>query len=666
MWTFDNLPLQQLQRRYGFSPAPGWLEHVRLSSVRLNDGGSGSFVSPTGLLLTNHHVALGQLQKVSTAKKDYVKDGFYAARQEDELKCPDLEVNQLVSMQDVTARVQGAVKPGMSEPEAYAAQQGEIAKITRESQDKSGLRSDIVTLYQGGEYWLYRYKKYTDLRLVFAPEKQSAFFGGDPDNFTYPRYALDMALFRVYENGRPLQTKDYLKWNVRGASAGELIFVSGNPGSTSRLDTMAQIDTQREYTLPLTIANIKRQLEVLRTYSALGSEQARQATERITLLENSLKALTGMYDGLRNPALLAQKQKSEQEFRDLVAANPQWRAAYGDAWDSIAVAEKKYRERYTRYAQQTISSRLLSQALQLVLYTEETKKPDAERLAGYHDAQLESLRYRLLSRAPVYPKMDEMLLASDLTRSLTGLGPDDPYVKAVLGGREPAEVARTVIQGTKLADPAVRKALLEVGTAAVAASKDPLIELARRIEPFSRERTKWVEDNVESVETQAGEKIGKARFAVYGKRAYPDATFTLRLSYGTVKGYPMNGTEAPPMTTFYGLYDRALGFGMKPPFNLSQRFLDRRDRLDLGTPFNFVCTADVVGGNSGSPVINRNGELVGLVFDGNIESLVGDYQYNGENNRTVAVHAAAMIEALRKLYDATPLADELLGPTAGT
>jgi hypothetical protein len=662
MWTFDNLPLKQLQSRYGFTPTPQWLDHVRLSSVRLNDGGSGSFVSPNGLILTNHHVALGQLQKVSTDKKDYVKDGFYAPRQADELKCPDLEVNQLVSMENVTARVQGAAKTGMSEADAYAARRAEIAKITRESQQKTGLRSDVVTLYQGGEYWLYRYKKYTDIRLVFAPEKQSAFFGGDADNFTYPRYNLDMALFRVYENDRPLHSSNYLTWNARGPSAGELVFVSGHPGSTSRMDTMAQIDTQREYTLPISIANIRRQLDVLRRYSALGSEQARQATERITLLENSLKALSGMYDGLRNAGLTAQKQKSEQEFRAVVAGKPEWRAEFGGAWDDIAAAEKKYRERITRYSQQSLSARLASLALQLVIYVTEVKKPDGDRLPGYHDAQLESLRYKLLSRAPVYPKLDEMMLASDLERALTGLGRENAFVQTALGGREPAEVARTVIEGTKLGDATVRKTLLEGGAAAVAASTDPLIVLARKLEPFTRERIKWTEDNVESVETQAGEKISKARFAVYGKSAYPDATFTLRLSYGTVVGYPMNGTEAPPMTTFYGLYDRAVGFGMKPPFNLSERFLARRDRLDLSTPFNFVCTTDVVGGNSGSPVINRNGELVGLVFDGNIESLVGDYQYNLENNRTIAVHAAGMIEALRKLYDAAPLAEELLRP----
>jgi hypothetical protein len=564
-------------------------------------------------------------------------------------------------MENVTARVQGVVRKGMSDKDAYAARQAEIAKLTKESQDKTGLRSDVVTLYQGGEYWLYRYKKYTDVRLVFAPEKQTAFFGGDPDNFTYPRYDLDMALFRVYENGKPLASKDYLKWNPRGPAAEELVFVSGHPGSTSRQETMAQIDTQREYFLPIAIQNIRRQLDVLRRYSSLGAEQARQATDRIFGLENSLKVLSGMYDGLRDKNLLAQKEKSEQDFRALVAARPEWRSQFGDAWDAIAAAEKKYRERYTRYSNQSISARLASLAQQLVLYVAEVKKPDGERLPGFHDAQLESLRFRLLSSAPVYPQLDEMLLASDLSRALAGLGREDSFIKAVLGDSDPAAVAKAAIAGTKLGDPKVRKALLEGGESAVAASTDSVILLARKIEPFARERIRWIEDNVQSVETPAGEKIGKARFAVYGKSAYPDATFTLRLAYGKVTGYPMNGTKAPPFTTFYGLYDRALGFGMKPPFDLAQRFLDRRDRLDLSTPFDFICSCDVVGGNSGSPVIDRNGALVGLVFDGNIESLVGDYVYNPENNRTLAVHSAAMIEALRKLYDASPLAEELLG-----
>jgi hypothetical protein len=666
MWTFDNPPMRQLQEHYGFTPSAAWLDHVRLSSVRFNDGGSGSFISPNGLVLTNHHVALGQLQKISNEKKDYVKDGFYAASQDDELKSADLECNVLVSMENVTARVQGAAKKGMDEKAAFAARKAEIAKITKESQDKTGLRSDVVTLYQGGEYWLYRYKKYTDVRLVFAPEQQTAFFGGDPDNFTYPRYDLDMAIFRVYENGKPVLCKDYLKWNPKGAAPGELVFTSGHPGSTSRQQTLAQLETQRDSFLPAALKNLHRELDVLRKYSAGGAEQAREAAETIFGLENSVKALTGMHDGLMDRNVMAQKERDEKDFRARVDGNPAWRQDYGGAWNAISAAEQKYRERQPVFYNRSISAELVQLALRLVLYTEEVKKPDGQRLPGFHDAQLESLRFQLESPAPVYPKMDESLLASDLSRSRETLGAQDDFVKALLGTRDPAVVAREAIEGTKLGDPAVRKALMSGGPQAVAASTDPLIVFARKVEPFSRERIKWTEDNVQSVETPAGEKIGKARFAVYGKSANPDATFTLRLSYGTVKGYPMNGTQAPPFTTWYGLYDRALGFGQKPPFDLPARYQERRSRLDLGTPLNFVCSTDVVGGNSGSPVINRAGELVGLVFDGNIESLVGDYVYNLENNRTVAVHPAGMIEALRKLYDAGALADEILGKSGAS
>jgi hypothetical protein len=665
MWTFDNLPLKTLQERYGFKPTQEWLDHVRLSSVRFNDGGSGSFVSPQGLVLTNHHVALGQLQKISTAKKDYAKDGFYARTRAEEVKCPDLELNVLVSMEDVTARVQGAVKSGMSEEEALKARKAEAAKIEKESTDATGLRSDVVWLYNGGKYWLYRYKKYTDVRMVFAPEQQAAFFGGDPDNFTYPRYDLDMALFRVYENGKPVNSKDYFKWSAKGAADGELVFVSGNPGSTDRLTTMAGVEMQRDYLLPLVLKGLKQRLEALRQYAARGPEQNREASRPIFYIENSIKAFTGEYQGLLDKSLVAKKQKEEDDFRALVRSNPEWQREYGSAWDSIAEAEQKFaknikpfRYRYLR------GSRLADIAVEIVRYVAEVRKPNGERLEGYHDSQLESLRFRLFSPAPVYPGMEEVLIANTLGESVDELGPDDPFVKTALEGHTPQEVARELVSGTKLADPAVRKSLVEGGEAAVEASTDLLIVFARRVDPFLRAMHKWYEDNVESVETTAGEKIGKARFAAYGKSVYPDATFTLRLAFGAVKGYPMNGTQAPPHTTFYGLYDRAYSFGLKPPYELPGRYLERKSRLDLSTPLNFVSACDITGGNSGSPVINRNAELVGLIFDGNIESLAGDYVYSEEKNRAVAVHSSAIIEALRKLYDAAPLADELQGRPA--
>jgi hypothetical protein len=662
MWTFDNPPLQQLQEKYKFTPTPQWLDHIRLSSVRFNDGGSGSFVSPNGLVITNHHVAFGQLQKLSSPEKDYVKDGFHAKTQAEELKCPDLELNVLMSMENVTARVQGAVKSGMTEKQALDARKAQQAAIQKESLDKTGLRSDVVALYQGGEYWLYRYKKYTDVRLVFAPEQQMAFFGGDPDNFTYPRYDLDFAVLRVYENGQPLQVKDYLKWNTKGAAGGDLVFVSGHPGSTDRGLSVSQLMLDRDLIYPTRIARFKREIQALRAYAARGTEQARQAADDIFGLENSLKAYIGEFTGM-DKALFDKKTKEEGELRAKVGANAEWRRQYGDAWDAIAGAMKKQSDLFKLQQFRSISSasHLASLARQIVVYAAEIQKPDAQRLSGYHDSQLEELKFYLFSPAPIYSEFEEAMLAFSLKDSLEQLGPNDPWIKAVFNGKTPEQVASEAIRGTKLTDAAVRKMLVEGGQAAVNASTDPLIALARKVEPFFREIRKQYEDTVESVVTGAGEKIAKARFSIYGKSVYPDATFTLRLAYGTVKGYPMNGTQAPPKTTFYGLYDRSASFSNKPPFNLTPRFEAGRSKIDLSTPFNFVSTADIIGGNSGSPVIDRNGEFVGIIFDGNIESLTGNFVYLEESNRAVAVESAAITEALRKVYDAPALANELEG-----
>ncbi|MBZ5639880.1 MAG: S46 family peptidase [Acidobacteriia bacterium] len=663
MWTFDNPPLKPLKEQYGFEPTKQWLEHLRLASVRFNDGGSGSFVSPNGLVLTNHHVASGQLQKVSTPEKDYLEKGFLSRSPSEEMKCPDLELNVLMSMEDVTAKVAAAIPPGVGEKEANDARKAVTARIEKESLDATGLRSDVVSLYEGGEYWLYRYKKYTDIRLVFAPERRIAFFGGDPDNFTYPRYDLDMALFRVYENGKPIASPAYLKWNAKGAATGELVFVSGHPGSTDRMRTLAQLEFARDHGYPTYLELIRRQLDVARRYSGRGPEQAREAADMISGLENALKAIRGEYEAIKEPRLLAGKARDEQDFRRVVASRPDWQKAYGGAWEDVAAAESRYVERYGQRVYRGLGGyQLPDTAMTLVRYVTEIKKPDGERLEEYHEAGLESLRFYLLSPAPVYPGFEEVLLADGLQRALDKLGPDDAFVNAALGGRKPEEVAKDAIAGTKLGDPAERKKLLDGGEAAVAASTDPLIVLARRVDPVLRETRNWYEDTIESVERSGGEKLGRARFAVYGKSSYPDATFTLRLAYGTVKGYPMNGTDAPPKTTFYGLYDRAAGFDFKPPYDLPSRFLERRDRLDLSTPLNFVLSGDIIGGNSGSPVVNRAGEIVGLIFDGNIESLVGPFVFDETVNRAVAVHTAAMTEALGKIYDAEGLVKELIEP----
>jgi len=660
MWTFDNPPTKLVQEKYNFTITPQWLDHVRLSSVRLNDGGSGSFVSPTGLLLTNHHVALGQLQKNSTPEHDYVKSGFYARTSAEEIKSPDLEVNVLVSMENVTARVQDALKGARNTEQEFAKRKDVIAAIERESLEKTGFRSDVVTLYQGGEYWLYRYKKYTDVRIVFAPEQQIAFFGGDPDNFTYPRYDLDFALFRVYENGQPIRSENYLKWNPKGAADGELVFVSGHPGSTQRSDTLAQLEAERDLYEPAILKLLHSRINTLKKYSATGPEASRRAMAQIFSLENSLKAYDGRETGLQDKRVMDAKRADETKFRALVAANPQWKTAYGTAWDQIAAAEKKAQTRFKEQYFHGLNSSLASLAQQIVQYIAEVKKPDGERLDGYHESQLESLRLQMFSPAPIYTDMEIARITGALELDLAEVGPNDPWVKLVMNGKSPRDVATEMVNGTKLTDPEVRKKLVEGGEPAVVASTDSMVVLARKLDPMRRELTKWLEDNVQSVEQRAGEQLGKARFAAFGKSTYPDATFTLRLSYGQVKGYPMNGTIAPPMTTMYGLYDRSASFGNKDPFELPQRYVEGRTKLDLSTPFNFVSSNDIIGGNSGSPVVNKNGEIVGLIFDGNIESLVGDFVYEGQTNRAVAVHTAAITEALRKIYGAEALANELL------
>jgi len=659
MWTFDNPPLKQLADKYNFHPTQAWLDHLRLSSVRLNDGGSGSFVSPNGLLLTNHHVARGQLQKNSTAEHDYLRDGFYATTPDAEMKSPDLEVNVLVAMQHVTARVQGAAKGIADEAKALKARDAEIAAIQKEGKDKTGLRSDVVSFYQGGEYWLYQYKAYTDVRLVFAPEQQAAFYGGDPDNFTYPRYDLDMALFRVYENGKPLHTDNYLKWSAKGAAPGELIFISGHPGSTERQDTMSELMLQRDQYQPMVIDYYQRRIAAAQAFAARGPEQARLVGSTIFGLQNSLKVFLGRKEALADPAIIAKKQAEETDFRAKVAANPEWQKSYGDAWKTIDTIAKKSEASMKTSFYRRNDSRLFAIARQIVQYVVEVKKPDGERLDGFHDSQLESLRFQLLSRAPIYPATEKLFMATALTTATEKLGAKDAYLVALQQSSDIKTFIENSVDNTKLADVAVRKALLDGGEAAVAASTDPMVAAARRTDPLAREMRRYQHDELESALTTAGEKLGKARFLVYGKNTYPDATFTLRLSYGTVDGFPYNGTIAPPFTTYYGLYDRAASFSNKAPFNLTAKQIAGRDKLDLTTPLDFVATGDIIGGNSGSPVVNRDAELVGLVFDGNIESLAGDFVYEGTKNRTVAVHSAGMIEGLRKLYGADALADEL-------
>lgn len=662
MWTFDNPPMKQLKEKYNFEPTKAWLDHVRLASVRLNDGGSGSFVSPDGLVMTNHHVASGQLAKLSTPERDLLKTGFYARTQAEELKCPDLEMNVLISMENVTERVQGAAKGATDDKKAEEMRSAEIAKIEKESSEQTGLRSNVINLYQGGEYWLYRFKKYTDVRLVFAPEQDIAFFGGDPDNFTYPRYNLDVTFLRAYENDKPVKSEHYFKWSSNGPSEGELIFVSGNPGSTDRLQPVAQLEFEKEIGNPLTLRTLRRLRDNLIEFSKRGAEQQRVAKDLLFGVENSIKAINGQQEGILDPKVMATKKAAEEELRRKVMENAELQKMYGDAWPALEAIYKKFPEVSKRASFARIRfSRLFSIATNVARYATETKKPNAERLPQYRDSNLESFKFSLLSPAPIYKDYEEFLLASSLQESLEILGKDDEFVQKALAGRKPEDVAREVVQNTKLMDVEYRKQLLEGGAEAIEKSSDPMIALALKLDPISRELQRMLKDDYQSKIAAATEKIAKARFAVYGKTISPDATFSLRLSYGTVKGYEMGSTNVPYKTTFYGLYDRAASFDNKPPFNLPERVLARKNAVDLSTPFNFVCTADIIGGNSGSPVINRNAEIVGLIFDGNIQSLLWNYLYSDETGRAVAVHSTGMIEALRKIYDADSLADELQG-----
>lgn len=664
MWTFDNPPRKQWKERYNFEPADAWLDHVRLASVRLNDGGSGGFVSADGLLITNQHVAAGQVQKLSTAERDYTRDGFYAPSRDAELKCPDLEVNVLTSYEDVTAKVQGAVQPGASDQQAADQRRATIAALEKASADATGLRSEVVSLYNGGEYWLYRFKKYTDVRLVFAAEESVAFFGGDEDNFTYPRHDLDIAFFRVYENGAPARTEHFFKWARQAPAEGDLVILSGNPGSTSRLLTMAQIEFHRDTGNPLQMQVWKTRLAALDEYAATGPEAARQASAGRRSLSNSIKRLVGQQEGLNNPRILAQKQQEERALREAVAGNPEWTRRYASAWEEIAAAYRAYPPMATRIEFSTLApSRLGSIASTIVRYAAEVAKPDAERYDEFRDSRLESLRFGLLSTAPVYRDMEIAILRAWLAEALKTLGPDDPFVKAALEGRPPADVVRAAIEGTALIDVAARRTLIEGGAAAVAASKDPLIALARRVEPVYRELRAWRQTKIQAVDAAGGTRIAAARFAVYGKSVAPDATFSLRLSYGKVLGYAEDTTRVPYKTTFYGLFDRAEGFEFKPPYSLPRRWLERRGSLALATPLNFVYTADTIGGNSGSPIVNREGEFVGINFDSNLQKLANRYLYidEAEGSRAVGVHAAGIIEALRAVYGADALVRELLG-----
>jgi hypothetical protein len=665
MWPFNNIPEEHLEKVHHFKATKEWLENVQKSSVRFNSGGSGSFISADGLVITNHHVGADALHKLGGLKnKNYYRDGFHAKTRDEEFKCEAMELNVLMEIIDVTKEVNKAVA-GIDDPaKAAVARRGAIATIEKDAKEKYKLKPQVVTLYQGGAYNLYLYKKYTDVRLVFAPEQQIAFYGGDPDNFEYPRYDLDICIFRVYEDNKPVKLKHYLKWASKPLKKDELVFVSGNPGRTDRMDTVAELHYLRDHGMPFQLQRLFRRDVLLSTYSDRSEENRRQAKELFFGVQNSRKARIGMLAALLDPAVMAAKKKEEARLKEEAEKNDKLAGAR-TAWERIAKAQEVRRKHLKRY--QMLENGVgfwtdyFGIARTLVRAGEERAKPNDERLREYGDARLESLKEQLFDTAKIYPRFEIVKLTDSLTFLCEELGYSAPLVQKVLAGKSPVERARELVNGTKLADVELRKKLYEGGKEAIDESKDPMILLAKLVDPASRAVRKIMETEVEEVMKQSYNEISKVKFALDGTRTYPDATFTLRLSFGLVKGYNEGGKKIPFTTTFAGLYERSRANNDKPPFDLPKRWVEAKDKLNLKTPFNFVSTADIIGGNSGSPVINRAGEFVGIIFDGNIQSLSLDYAYSDVQARAVSVDAQAIIEALRKVYDAGELADEMTG-----
>ena len=660
MWTSDAPAVDYWRRTYNWAPDQKWLDHVRLASVRLPNC-SASFVSSRGLVMTNHHCGRECTAASSPADSNYIQTGFAAGTLADEKKCAGLYVDQLQSIQDVTARVRAAIT-GTTPADQAAQRSTVIAQLQTECNQQTQLTCQVVTLYQGGMYSLYRYRRFNDVRLVMAPEGDIAFFGGDPDNFTYPRYDLDLTLLRVYENGQPFAPTDYLKWSKGGAVENELVFVVGNPGSTGRLNTISQMDFLRDVSYPATLAAYKRSLAIYARLAQTDTSAARRYQNDVFGVANSQKAVTGYRAGLLDTLSMAKKRAFEQELRSRIAADPKLQAQYGGTFDAIAAAQRELATfnpqlRYTGFGS---GSTLLPMAAQIVRIASESGKPDSERLAPYRGQGITNMTSMLSSPVPIDTAFERLAIAAQLRAAQGELPANDPFLRVALGGRSPDEVAASVVRNTRVGDPAFRQSLLQGGAAAVAASTDPMIVLARGIDPLNRTITARAAA-LNAIIASNSEKIGQALFATYGTALPPDATFTLRISDGVVKSFPYNGTIAPYKTTFYGLYERSAAFDDKDPFKLPKRWVERRANLDLTTPYNFVSTNDIIGGNSGSPVINRNAEVVGLVFDSNIEGISNRFIFSSEIGRTVSVHSAGITEALRKMYDGSRIANELQG-----
>lgn len=670
MWPYNMAPVDDVKKKHGFEMTPELLDTAMKASLRFNNGGSGSFVSKDGLVMTNHHVGADCIQKLSGAKgaTDIMEDGFYAAEQSAEQRCPDLELNQLTEIEDVTAKVNAAAEQKASEAEKNEAKKAEMGRLEKACTDATGLRCDVVTLYAGGAYHLYKYQKYTDVRLVFAPEFDVAFFGGDPDNFTYPRYALDVAFFRVWDGDKPVQTASYLPFSKNGAKEGDLVFVSGHPGSTDRFAPVSKLELLRDTVYPFVLAELKEERDLLKAFMAKGKAQERAARDDYFSVENSIKALTGYLSGLEDPALLAEATARERRLLEKVRGleNAAEKKRLLEAWPKLAAANQTYA---TFYQQLSVTERgfspagssLAQTARHLLRLSEELQKPSEKRLREYRDSNLKSLEHSLFSEAPVHEELEVEKIAFGLSNVVQVFGANDPLTKKLLQGKTPRQRAEEVVKGTKVADVAFRKALYEGGKKATDAAKDPLVELMRDLDPAARKLRQRHEDQVEAVESTYSGRIAEAWAQAFGTSVYPDATFTLRINPGVVKGYTENGQKVPWRTQLGGVYVKNKRADGKEPYELPKRWQEARDEVDFSVPYNFVTTNDIIGGNSGSPVIDTKGRVVGLIFDGNLSQLPNRFLYRSDTQRSVSVHSAGILHALDEVYEASALVKELTG-----
>jgi hypothetical protein len=662
MWLYNALPLERIQAAYGFTPSQQWLDHLRLSSLRF-PGGSGSFVSPQGLVITNHHIARSCVSNLSSAEHDYMNEGFVAARREDEKTCPGMDLSQLMAIERVTARVRAVERPGLSPADAEAARKKEMAAIEKECSDRTGLRCDVVSLYSGREYDLYQYRRYTDVRLAFAPATQMAQFGGDIDNFEFPRHSSDFALLRIYENGQPIASPHFLKWSRAGVADGDFVAVSGHPGGTGRLLTVAQREFLRDVQYPLTLLRLNTARDAMVRYGARGAEQKRIARDDLRGVENSLKATGGYLSGLLDSATMARLASEEGALRAAVAKDPALRGKVGDPWPEIERALAVKRSFYARQAAVdalATAGNLPGWARTIARLARERPKPSGERLREYRDTMLPQVHSRLVAELPVYPDYEEALLGAALRQARTQLGPLHPVIRQVMAGRLPEDVAHDAVNGTRLGQAATRAELEKADLAALEASADPMIRLILAFEPLALELRQRSETEVDAIEQPASACVADAYFGIQGTSVYPDATGTLRLTYGKVAGLREGDKAIPFATRIGGYFDLSQTHGDQPPFNLPPLLAAANSKLALDTPLDIATNHDIIGGNSGSPMVDRRGDFVAVIFDGNLWGLPNRFAFDAENSRAIAVDGRAILEVLRKVYPAGHLADELV------